>query len=156
GVIATINTVGSGTSQQVNEAAILVKLAPIEERSHSQDDLIVQARAALAKYPKNLHILVQAASATGGSGATKPDIQFLVPGPEKAKLEQSWGQLADKLRTIPDAVDVESSLVTGKPSVFIEIDRDRAADLGVSVADIAQTLNSMVASQEIATFDAGS
>jgi HAE1 family hydrophobic/amphiphilic exporter-1 len=155
-VIATLNTVGSGSTQQVNEAAILVKLAPIEERAHSQDELITQARALLAKYPKNLHLLVQAASSTGGSGATNADIQFLVRGPENARLEQYSNQLTDKLRGISDAVDVESSLSTGKPSVFVEIDRDRAADLGVSVADIAQTLNAMVASQEITTFDPGS
>jgi HAE1 family hydrophobic/amphiphilic exporter-1 len=155
GVIATLNTVGAGSSQQVNAAAILVKLAPVGERAHTQDELITQARAVLAKYPKGLHLLVQAASATGGSGASNADIQFQVRGPDMSKLEQASNQLLEKMRTIPDAVDVESSLVTGKPSVLVEINRDRAADLGVNVADVAQTLNSLVASQEISTFDPG-
>ena len=52
------------------------------------------------------------------------------------------------MKTLPDVVDVDSTLVTGKPELRVVIDRARAADLGVRVADIAQALNTLVAGQK--------
>jgi HAE1 family hydrophobic/amphiphilic exporter-1 len=59
------------------------------------------------------------------------------------------------MKTIPDVVDADSSLVTGKPELRVVIDRARAADLGVRVADIAQALNTLVGGQKVSTFNAG-
>jgi HAE1 family hydrophobic/amphiphilic exporter-1 len=52
-------------------------------------------------------------------------------------------------------VDADTSLITGKPELRIEIDRKRAADLGVRVNDVAQALNTMVAGEIVSTFNAG-
>ncbi len=60
-----------------------------------------------------------------------------------------------KMKTIPDVVDADSTLVTGKPELRVVIDRARAADLGVRVGDIAQALNTLVAGQKVSTFNAG-
>jgi HAE1 family hydrophobic/amphiphilic exporter-1 len=59
------------------------------------------------------------------------------------------------MKTIPDAVDVDSTLISGKPEVQLEIDRDTAADLGVRVGDVSQALNTLVAGQEATTFNEG-
>jgi multidrug efflux pump subunit AcrB len=59
------------------------------------------------------------------------------------------------MKTIPDVVDVDSTLITGKPELRVVIDRARAADLGVRVGDIAQALNTLVAGQKVSTFNAG-
>ena len=59
------------------------------------------------------------------------------------------------MKTIPDVVDADSTLITGKPELRVVIDRARAADLGVRVSDIAQALNTLVAGQEVSTFNAG-
>jgi multidrug efflux pump subunit AcrB len=59
------------------------------------------------------------------------------------------------MKTIPDVVDADSSLVAGKPELRVEIDRARAADLGVKVGDIAQSLNTLVAGQKVSTFNEG-
>src|SRR5215218_9268853 len=59
------------------------------------------------------------------------------------------------MKTIPDVVDADSTLISGKPELRVEIDRARAADLGVRVGDIAQALNSLVAGQKVSTFNAG-
>ncbi|HYN86303.1 MAG TPA: efflux RND transporter permease subunit, partial [Pyrinomonadaceae bacterium] len=64
-------------------------------------------------------------------------------------------KLTEKLKTIPNVVDVDSSLIVGKPEVRVEIDRARAADLGVRVGDIAQALNVLVAGQDVTTFNEG-
>src|SRR5205085_3690893 len=61
-----------------------------------------------------------------------------------------------KRKTIPDAVDVDTTLIAGKPELQLEVDRDTAADLGVRVGDVSQALNTLVAGQEATTFNAGS
>ncbi len=71
------------------------------------------------------------------------------------KLEEYSIKLLEKMKGIPDAVDVDSTLISGKPEVQLEIDRDTAADLGVRVGDISQALNTLVAGQEATTFNEG-
>jgi HAE1 family hydrophobic/amphiphilic exporter-1 len=79
----------------------------------------------------------------------------VIGGPDLNKLTQYSDALLAKMKTIPDVVDVDSTLVTGKPELRVIIDRARAADLGVRVADIAQALNTLVAGQKVSTFNAG-
>ena len=57
------------------------------------------------------------------------------------------------MRKIPGAVDVSSNLVTGKPEVSVQIDREKAADLGVSVADVAAALQLLVGGVKVSTYE---
>jgi len=79
----------------------------------------------------------------------------VVSGPDLDKLTKYADDLLKKLKTVPDVVDVDSTLITGKPEMRVVIDRARAADLGVRVGDIAQSLNTLVAGQKVSTFNAG-
>ena len=56
---------------------------------------------------------------------------------------------------MPGVVDPDTTLRSGKPEVRLEIDRARAADLGVSVIDIEGALNTLIAGQVASTFNAG-
>src|SRR5258706_8429781 len=60
------------------------------------------------------------------------------------------------MQTIADGVDVDSTLISGKPEVKLEVDRDTAADLGVRIGDVSQALNTLVAGQDATTFNQGS
>jgi hydrophobe/amphiphile efflux-1 (HAE1) family protein len=160
GVTDTLTTIGGGQQEQVNTASIYVKLQPLEERSVSQTALMVQARSeVLAKYqkefPGQLRTSVQQVAAISGGGFRNADIQYVIGGPDLDKLTKYSEALLQKMKTIPDVVDADSSLVTGKPELRVVIDRARAADLGVRVADIAQALNTLVAGQKVSTFNAG-
>jgi hydrophobe/amphiphile efflux-1 (HAE1) family protein len=160
GVSDTLTTVGGGQQEQVNVASIYVKLLPLEERSVSQMDLMVQARSEilgkyLKEYPGQLRTSVQQVAAFSGGGFRNADIQYVIGGPDLNKLTQYSDALLAKMKTIPDVVDADSTLVTGKPELRVIIDRARAADLGVRVADIAQALNTLVAGQKVSTFNAG-
>jgi HAE1 family hydrophobic/amphiphilic exporter-1 len=160
GVTDTLTTIGGGAQEQVNVASIYVKLQPLAERSISQSDLMVRARSdVLAKYlkefPGQLRTSVQQVAAISGGGFRNADIQYVIGGPDLEKLTKYSEALLAKMKTIPDVVDADSSLVTGKPELRVVIDRARAADLGVRVADIAQALNTLVAGQKVSTFNAG-
>lgn len=155
GVTDTLTTVGGGQQQIVNSATIYVKLADIKDRELSQDDLMVRARDLLGKYPKELRTSVQQVAAISGGGFRNANIQFVISGPGLDKLQQYSDQMLEKMKTIPDVVDLDTTLVSGKPELRVVIDRARAADLGVTVGDIAQTLNIFVAGQDVSTFNIG-
>ena len=156
GISDTLTTIGGGAQGTVNSGGIYVKLTDVADRDLSQQDLMSQTRELLSKYPKELKTSVQPSSAVGGGGARNADVQYVIAGPNIEKLGEYADQLAQKTKTISEATDVDTSLVIGKPEVNVEIDRDRAADLGVRVTDIAQALNTLVAGQDVSTFNQGS
>jgi HAE1 family hydrophobic/amphiphilic exporter-1 len=155
GVTDTLVTIGGDRQQIVNSGSIYVKLADIHERSKSQEKLMVETRELLKTYPSNLRTAVQQVAAFSGGGFRNANIQFLVGGPDLKKLEEYANKILEKVKTIPDAVDVDSTLISGKPEVQLEVDRAGAADLGVRVGDVSQALNTLVAGQEATTFNEG-
>lgn len=154
GVTDTLVTVGGGQQQVVNSGTIYVKLKPIEEREKSQEQLMMETRDLLAKY-SNLKASVQQVAIFSGGGFRNANVQFLIAGPDLKKLEEYSNKLLGRLKNVPDAVDVDSTLISGKPEVRLEVDRKAAADLGVRVGDISQALNILVAGQEVTTFNEG-
>jgi len=155
GVTDTLTTIGGGQQGIVNSGTIYVKLSDIDARAKSQDELMVATREIMKNYPPELRTGVQPVQAFSGGGFRNANVQFLISGPDLKKLEEYSAKLLEKMKTIPDAVDVDSTLISGKPEVQLKIDRDTAADLGVRVGDISQALNTLVAGQEATTFNEG-
>ncbi|MCP5775858.1 hypothetical protein NL389_39135, partial [Klebsiella pneumoniae] len=70
-----------------------------------------------AKFPPELRTGVQQVQAFSGGGFRNANVQFLISGPDIAKLTEYSEQIIAKMKTIPDAVDVDSTLIAGKPEV---------------------------------------
>src|SRR5467141_2124548 len=160
GVTDTLVTIGSGQQQIVNLANIYVKMSAVEERRISQQELMIRVRNEivskyLKEFPDQLRTSVNPVAAISGGGQRNADINFVISGPDLDKLTRYSDDLLKKLKTVPDVVDADSTLITGKPEMRVVIDRARAADLGVRVGDIAQSLNTLVAGQKVSTFNAG-
>ncbi len=160
GVTDTLVTVGGGQQQVVNSGSIYVKLTAIEDRDLSQEKMMAKTRDLLAdkeKFPEELQLrtAVQQVAAFSGGGFRNANVQFLIAGPDLKKLEEFSSKILEKMRTIPDAVDVDSTLISGKPEVRLEVDRDVAADLGVRISDVSQALNTLVAGLQATTFNEG-
>jgi hydrophobic/amphiphilic exporter-1 (mainly G- bacteria), HAE1 family len=160
GVTDTLTTIGSGQQQVVNLANIYVKLTPIEERTVTQNDLMLRARSEIVaryqqEFPNQLRTSVNPVAAISGGGFRNADIQFVIGGPDLDKLTKYSDEMLAKMKTLPSLVDVDSSLISGKPELRVVIDRARAADLGVRIGDIAQSLNTLVAGEKVSTFNAG-
>ncbi len=156
GVTDTLATVGGGQQQVVNAGTIYVKLADIHDRPKSQELMMADAREVLKQFPPELRTGVQQVQAFSGGGFRNANVQFLIAGPDLKKLEEYSSKILEKMKSIPDAVDVDSTLISGKPELQLEVDRSTAADLGVRVGDVSQALNTLVAGQEATTFNAGS
>ncbi len=155
GVTDTLVTVGGGQAQVVNNGTIYVKLTAIEGRPKSQEIMMSDARELLKQFPPELRTGVQQVQAFSGGGFRNANVQFLIAGPDLKKLEEYSGKLIEKMKSIPDAVDVDSTLISGKPEVQLEVDRVKAADLGVRIGDVSQALNTLVAGTEATTFNEG-
>ncbi len=155
GVTDTLTTVGGSSSGAINEASIYVKLVDIGERSLSSEEMATRAREMLKNHPPDIFLSVVAASGMGGGGPGMSDIQYFLRGPDIEKLAEYSDRLVAQAKAIPGLGDIDSSMRTGKPEVNLDIDRTRAADLGVSVQDIQQALNTLVAGQTASTFNAG-
>ncbi|MGB7202560.1 MAG: efflux RND transporter permease subunit [Pyrinomonadaceae bacterium] len=155
GVTDTLATVGGGQQQVVNAGTIYVKLSDIKTRPKSQELMMDDARELLKQFPPELRTGVQQVQAFSGGGFRNANVQFLIAGPDIAKLTEYSEKIAAKMKTVPDAVDVDSTLIGGKPEVQLEVDRDTAADLGVRVGDVSQALNTLIAGQQATTFNQG-
>ena len=155
GVTDTLITVGGGQQQVVNSGSIYVKLTDVGDRAKSQEELMSDARDVLKNYPPELRTAVQQVAAFSGGGFRNANVQFIISGPDLKALQDYSEKLLEKMKAIPDAVDVDSTLIAGKPEVQLVIDRDRAADLGVRIGDISQALNTLVAGQEVTSFSEG-
>jgi hydrophobic/amphiphilic exporter-1 (mainly G- bacteria), HAE1 family len=153
GVTHTLNTVGGDSSGSANGSSIYVKLVDIGDRKLSSNEMATKTREMLKDHPSNIFLSVVAASNMGPGGMS--DIQYYLQGPDINKLAEYSDKLLTKAKTVPGLGDIDSSLRSGKPEVQLDIDRERAADLGVSVRSVQQALNTLVAGQTASTFNAG-
>jgi HAE1 family hydrophobic/amphiphilic exporter-1 len=131
-----------------------VALKDLDKRTLSQSQLMERTRALLKKYPGDIHTSVDLVSTVGGN-QSNADVQYFIQGPDLDKLAQYSEKMLAEMKTIPNLVDTDTTLRSGKPEVRLEIDRPRAADLGVSVMDIEMALNTLVAGQVASSFKAG-
>ena len=79
-------------------------------------------------------------------------IQINVQGQDFAALDRASQQVMEAVRAIPGAVDVGRSLKQGKPELSVQINRARAADLGISAAQVASSVRTLVNGEEASRF----
>ncbi|MDP9053457.1 MAG: efflux RND transporter permease subunit [Acidobacteriota bacterium] len=154
GITHTLMTSGGGSDASVNNSSIYVKLADLDKRSESQSQMMQKVRAMLKQYPAEIHTGVEPVSDIGGS-QSNADIQYYIQGPDLGQLAKYSDIMLAKMKEMPGVADPDTTLRSGKPEVRLNINRPRAADLGVSVQNIEQALNTLVAGQVASTFNAG-
>jgi multidrug efflux pump subunit AcrB len=154
-VTATLVTVGDDASRSPNVARIYVKLIAPDQRVITQNELkgVVREKI-ISQLPKELRVNVADVNEFGGGQATAR-IQYLLAGPDLKLMSDANERILEKLKKIPDAVDVDSTLIVGKPELGVTIDRERASDLGVQVSDVAQALQMLVAGQKVSSYAEG-
>ena len=92
----------------------------------------------------------------GGGGAQDADVQFVINGPDLRKLEAiSQAAASRACRSLPGVVDVDTSLNVGKPELSVQVDRPKAADLGVQISDAAEALRLLVGGDQVTTYNEG-
>ena len=134
-----------GYSGYHNKGLMMINLKPKAERKYSQEDIKKMARDKLRQIP-GLKVSAEDISVVGG-GIRNVPIQFSIRGQDLAAVQQYAKQITSEFSKLPGIVDVDTSLEVGKPEFKVYIDRDRAADLGVDVATIAEAINLLVSGE---------
>ncbi len=143
GIDFTYTTIGSGLVGTVTAGEIYVKLVPPKERSLSQDELMVEARKRLA----NTFGVDIAVLDAGGFGGPQAPLAVEVRGPDVRELQRIAGEVADVVAAIPGIVDVQSSMGDPRPEFRIEVNRDLASEVGLDIAQVAMTVQPLLAGQ---------
>jgi HAE1 family hydrophobic/amphiphilic exporter-1 len=150
----TVTTIGDEGTQVHNFATIYVALSSPETRKATQDSLMDRTRREiLATQSPDLRLVVGEVPLFGGGGFSSARTQYTLRGPELKRLAEIAADVTDKLKKVPGAVDVDSSLIVGKPEIGVHIDRARAADLGVQPSDIANALRLLVQGDQVSNYE---
>jgi HAE1 family hydrophobic/amphiphilic exporter-1 len=151
GVRDTFTLIGSG-SAQVTQATINVALVGAHDRGWSQMVGMSWTRERLASLrERGVEYTVEIIDPFGSSEFRNQQIQYSIRGSDMDELVAASSALADHIRGIEGFVDVDTTYTGGKPELAIHIDRERAADLGVPVIQIAATLRSLMAADPVGT-----
>jgi HAE1 family hydrophobic/amphiphilic exporter-1 len=152
GVEYTLLTVGNDFQNTQNLANVYVRLSDPTRRWTTQRDIIEQARALLnARYQGSLRLQVSPSLLIATSDS-KAQVQYTLTGPDFDKLTEEAAQVVSKLRDVPGAVDVDSSFVSGSPELKVSVNRDMAANLGVAMVDVEETIRLLVGGRTVSTY----
>jgi HAE1 family hydrophobic/amphiphilic exporter-1 len=147
-VTTTVVTIGDDMQRTQNLATIYVKLVPVQERKRSQSDVMSAVRNEILPRYRELNLRAQVAKVPEFSGGVNAEVTYWVGGPDLDKLEHYANALIGALKKVPGVTDVDTNYIVGKPELGVRVDREKAADLGVRVQDVAATLNVLVGGQK--------
>ncbi|HEX9705204.1 MAG TPA: efflux RND transporter permease subunit [Gemmatimonadales bacterium] len=144
-VALTYATVGGAQQNNaVNKGQIFVKLTPKAARERSQQEVEAALREVLPRFQGVLARVIPA----GGVGGPIAPIQLNLQGPELARLQEISDGAIASLRDVPGLVELRSSLEGRKPELVVAVNRDLAADVGLSVEAVGAALRPALAGQQ--------
>ena len=168
GVRNVLGQIGSSPQGGINRGELFVGIAPHDERTfslmrlwretlkgspgkafagnYSQRDVMTVVRRKMTRYPDLRTRVRNAPSFNIGGG--NHDIDFVIRGPELKPLAGYAEELRLKAKDVGGILDGDTTLKLSSPELRVEIDRKRAADLGVSTQEVARALRIMVGGDE--------
>ncbi len=142
---------GFGASEEMHTGQAIVLLKPWNERDKDTATVVEEVRAALADLPVRANPIVR----TGLVRSRGQPLNVVLGGPDYAELAQWRDRLMARMEQNPGLFSVDSDYKETRPQLRVEIDRDRAADLGVSVSEIGRTLETMMGARRVTTYVEG-
>ncbi len=140
-----------GDNPTLNSGRLLINLIPHTERNVTASDVIERLRPQLAAIPGIELYLQPVQDLTIEDRVSRTQFQFSLESPDDALLEEWTPRLVEALRARPELSDVASDLQNRGLQLFLDIDRDVAARLGISVADITDALYDAFGQRQIST-----
>ena len=140
---------GFGPGGDMHTGQVIALMKPWNQRDVSTAELVEQIRGELAVLPG------VRANATIRSGLTRgggQPLQIVLGGPDYAELAQWRDRMLARMEENPRLFSADSDYKETRPQVRIEVDRARAADLGVSVQEVGRTLETMMGSRRVTTY----
>ena len=134
---------------QRNSANFFVILKPLAERKVSSDLIIARLRKQMARVPGASLYLQAVQDVRVGGRAGNAQYQYTLSGDDLAEL-QAWAPRVQRaLATVPEITDVNSDQQQKGLQTSLVVDRDRAAELGVSMSQLDATLNDLYGQRQV-------
>ena len=149
----TATGLGFGGPGRVTNGFIFLNLKPRGERTKSQQQIVQELFPQLLAIPGVLAFVINPPS-LGGSFSSSP-VQYVVQGESYEELNQAVGAVMGEAQKLGYMINLDTDLRLNKPQLDITIDRERAAALGVSVADIGSTLETFLGGKAVTNFKRG-
>ena len=146
----TVTTINTGVAQGKTNASIYIRLVDRKQRTRNADEMSAMLRDRLKQVSG---ITVTQAGLLDPVGGQK-QIEFSLQGPDQAELERLARPVMERLRAIPGLVDLDSSARPNKPTVELSVKREAASELGLSTAQIAAPLRTLVAGTTVGNWRA--
>jgi HAE1 family hydrophobic/amphiphilic exporter-1 len=139
-----------GSSQTLNNGRVVVSLKPANTRPRA-DVIARELRAQLATVP-GIRLFLQSPPVIRlGATLTKAQYQYVLQDSDTARLYQWAPRLEAALRKLPQLIDVTSDLQISSPRLALQLDRGRAAALGVTASQIESALYSAYGQRQVGT-----
>jgi len=131
-----------------NRIGITATLAPWEERTRSQQDIIEELTEPLSRIPGSRVSVFGRGSLTGGGN--RDGLEVALTGGDYPAIYEATRELAEAIETRSDILsNAEISYQPTQPQLSIQIDRRRAADLEVPLDELSLTLRTMVDGEDV-------
>ncbi len=134
----------------VNFGMSFVMLKPWGERARSQQEIVQSLQGQLFGMPGVLAFLINPPAL--GQSFRNPPVQFVVQANTYPELQTMVDKLMEKLRAYKGIANPDSDLKLNKPQLAVDVDRAKAADLGVEVDSIGRTLETMLGGRQVTRF----
>lgn len=139
-----------GNAEVVNNGFVIVILEHWDQRDRSAWDIMAEINQSLGEMPGIRANAIMRQGLSGGRAGSP--VQFVIAGPDYDELAE-WGQtLLERAEEIPGLARLDLDYKPTQPQVSVRIDRDRAADLGVSLQTVGRTLDVMLGGRNVTTF----
>jgi HAE1 family hydrophobic/amphiphilic exporter-1 len=157
-VETTVVTIGDDPQVTQNLGTVYVRLKPVHDRKRNQFAIMDDIRRNVLPQYGRLRLRTAVAPVNAFGGGVNAEIMYWIGGPDLNQLQKYSDVLLAKLKGMQGplgVVDPDTNLITGKPELGVRIDRDKAADMGVRVQDIASTLNVLVGGLKVTDYYEG-
>ncbi len=149
--LIAVTAPGFGTSSATNSGFVRVTLVPPDQRTKTQDELAKSVMAKVMRFNLARSIVLQEPT-IGGSRFVSLPVQYVIQAPDFERLREVIPAFMEKAAADPAFRVVDLNLKFNKPELNVEVDRDRARAMGVSMQDIAETLQLYFSGQRYGYF----
>ena len=139
-LMLSVTSPGFTGSGAANSAFMRIGLKDKSERTRSQDDIAQYLQRNFSKFNLGKAFVIQDQTISVGSARFGQPIQFVIQNFNFEKLQNTIPKFMEEVSKSPVFIGADVNLKFNKPEVNVIIDKDKATALGVSVQDIAQTL----------------
>ncbi|WP_404441474.1 MdtB/MuxB family multidrug efflux RND transporter permease subunit [Stutzerimonas chloritidismutans] len=140
-----------GDNVTLNSGRILINLKPHAERDVTASQVIDRLRPALAKLPGIELYMQPVQDLSIEDRVSRTQFQFSLESPDGELLDEWTPRLVAALRERPELTDVASDLQSDGLQIFLDIDRDAAARLGIEISTITDALYDAFGQRQIST-----